>query len=138
MRKKQILLTLSLATFITLSFYACKKDSVNSETPCSESASKTNVRIKNNSKYNFSAVVLNPSSGLINCGDIKKGEKNCYHSFDLAYSNAYIKFYVEDKEFVYQPIDYVGEVPLGIGKFTYVLDISDFNARTISLTLHRD
>ncbi len=144
MNKKQILhLSFFLLIVFSFTFFACKKDSLdkcdgNSITTCTEDPSKANIRIKNNSKYDFCAVVLSPPARLVNCGRIKKGEKTCYHAFDQAYNYAYIKLYIEDKEFVLQPIDYTGEVPLDSGKYTYILDISDFNARRISLTLQRD
>ena len=142
-KKKSLLLSITLATIFSFSFFACEKDSLdkcdgNSITTCTEDPSKANIRIQNISKYDFCAVVLNPPSRLVNCGGIKKGEKTCYHAFNQAYSYAYIKLYIEDKEFVLQPIDYVGEVPLDSGKYTYILDISDFNERRISLTLKKD
>ena len=62
----------------------------------------------------------------------------CYRSFDTAYNYAYIQIFIDDKEFKLQPIDYVGEQPLGIGNFTYLLDISDYRAGKVSITLQKD
>lgn len=144
MKKKQILFrTLILAAFITVAFSACNKDGLkdcveHSLTPCSEDPNKTNLRIKNNSKYDFCNVVVNPYSGEVNCGIIKKGEMTCYRSFDIVYNYAYIQLFIGDKEFKLQPIDYVGEQPLGIGKFTYSLDISDYKSGQVSITVQKD
>ncbi|SVA18393.1 uncharacterized protein METZ01_LOCUS71247, partial [marine metagenome] len=33
----------------------------------------------------------------------------------------------DGEEYIIQPIDYVGEQPLGKGAFTYLIDVSDIN-----------
>jgi hypothetical protein len=135
--------TLILTSLMIVSFSACNKNSLrncdeHSVSFCSEDPTKTNIRIKNNSKYDFCNVVVNPFSEPVNCGIVKKGEMTCYRSFDTAYNYAYIQIFIDDKEFKLQPIDYVGEQPLGIGNFTYILDISDYSAGKVSITLQKD
>ena len=134
---------LTLLIFMTIAFSSCKKSSTNkcdehSVSACSENPDKTNLRIKNISKYNFCNVAVNPSSGTINCGNLNKGDVTCYRSFDLVYNYAYIQLFIGEKEFKIQPIDYVGETPLGVGQFTYLLDIPDYNSDQISITVQRD
>ncbi len=132
-----------LMSIITMILFACKKDSVSDcieheITACSEDLTKTNLRIKNVSDYELCNVVVKPPYGSFNCGLLEKGEITCYHSFDTVYNYAQIQFFIGEKEFTFYPIDYVGEDPLPIGKFTYLIDIVDFDKRQISITLQED
>jgi hypothetical protein len=127
-------------TILMVLFSACKKEKVtecdeHTVTACSEDPAKTNIRIRNNSDYNFCNLVLDPYFQKVNCGIITKSTYTCYRSFDKAYSYAYIQFYVGEKEFTFQPIDYVGETELGPGNFTYAISITDFEKGQISLVL---
>ncbi len=140
---KALFRTLMLTSLLMFIFSACKKNSIKNCTQhavseCTEDSTKTNIRILNNTKYDFCNVVLDPVSGPVNCGIVKKGETTCYRSFDTAYNYAYIRFYIGDKEFKLQPIDYVGEEPLGVGKFTYVIDIHDYAAGKMNIGLIPD
>jgi len=135
--------TLILTSLLMLIFSACGKNSLrncdeHSVSSCSEDPSKTTIRIKNNSKYNFCNLVVDPYSGSINCGILKKGEMTCYRSVDIAYNYAYVQLFIGDKEFKLQPIDYVGEQPLGIGKFTYLIDVVDYDTGKLSITVQED
>lgn len=144
MKEKQVLFrTLILTSLLMVIFSACGKNSIrncdeHSVSSCSEDPTKTNIRIKNNSKYNFCNVVFDPSSGPVNCGILKKGKTTCYRSFDTAYSIAYIQLFIGDKEFMLQPFDYVGEQPLGVGNFTYVIDVADYDTGKITFTVQKD
>lgn len=140
---KVLFRTIMLTSLMMFIFSACKKNSIkncnqHAVSACSEDSTKTNIRITNISKYDFCNVVLDPVSGPVNCGIIKKGETTCYRSFDTAYHYAYIRFNIGDKEFKLQPIDYVGEQPLGIGKFTYAIDIHDYAAGKMDIGLIPD
>lgn len=144
MKEKKVLFrTLILTSLILVGLFACSKNSLrncdeHSVSPCSEDPTKTNIRIKNNSKYNFCNVVFDPSSGPVNCGILKKGKMTCYRSFDTVYNYAYIQLFIDDKEFKLQPYDYVGEQPLGVGNFTYVIDVADYDTGQISITVQKD
>lgn len=125
-------------SLIIVTVISCKKNSLkkceeHTKSPCQEDANKTNIRIKNNSKYDFCNVIIDPSGKLTNYGIVKSGENSCYNYFDSAFQYAYVKLYIGDNEFILQPIDYVGEQPLGVGKFTYSIDVSDFNNKTLTL-----
>ena len=41
-------------------------------------------------------------------------------------------------KFIIQPIDFVGETPLGSGKFTYVLEVIDFENRILNIKTSKD
>lgn len=129
---KALFQTLLFATLMMFIFSACNKNSIKHCTQhavaaCTVDTTKTNIRITNISKYDLCNVVLDPASGPVNCGIIKSGESTCYRPFDTAYNYAYIQFNIGDKEFKMQPFDYVGEVPLGVGKFTYIIDVIDYD-----------
>ena len=122
---------------------SCNKDGLKnceeqSVAECTQNPNKTNIRIKNNSEFNFCNVVLNPSNGNTNFGIIKSGETSCYKAFDLAYSYAFVQLYINDKEYTLQPIDYVGEQELGLGNFTYHIDILDIEERSLSINTTTD
>src|SRR5689334_2624802 len=110
------ILGILIITFVSATCKKGKSTDCNDQTVpiCNENPSKTNLRIQNNSEYNFCNVVVNPSSGQNNYGSVKKGARTCYYSFDTVYNYAYIHLYVGEKEFTYQPIDYVGEKSIGI------------------------
>ena len=72
-------------------------------------------------------MVLNPEGKYINYGEIKGGETSCYRVYEKAYRYAYVNLYIDGEEYIIQPIDYVGEQPLGEGAFTYLIDVSDIN-----------
>jgi hypothetical protein len=82
----------------------------------------------NSSDYDFCNVVINLSEGR-NHGEIKSGENTCYREYDKAYRYAYVSLTIDGEDLVVQPIDYVGETPLGIGYFTYHLEIEEINKK---------
>lgn len=134
---------IGLLVSMTLIIGSCQQDNLNKcdehvVADCSEDLTKTNIRIKNISNYDFCNVVVNTSSEMVNCGIVKKGEETCYRTFETAYNYAYIQLFIGDKEFILQPIDYVGEQDLGAGKFTYLVNVTDFDARKISIEVQED
>ena len=50
----------------------------------------------------------------------------------------YVRLFVDENEFIIQPIDFVGETPLGSGKFTYVLEVIDFENRILNIKTSND
>ncbi len=93
----------------------------------------TLIRIHNASEYDFLRVEVNTYDEPINYGTIKSDEKSRYKTFEVAYRYAYVRLFVDENEFIIQPIDFVGETPLGSGKFTYVLEVIDFENRILSI-----
>lgn len=98
----------------------------------------TLIRIHNASEYDFLRVEVNTYDEPINYGTIKRDEKSRYKTFELAYRYAYVRLFVDENEFIIQPIDFVGETPLGSGKFTYVLEVIDFENRILNIKTSKD
>jgi len=136
--KKISIIIFSAVFLLGMTATACNKDSLkgceeHSKTSCNEDLNKTNIRIVNASKYDMCNVVINPSGGDSNYGIIEAGASTCFHTFDLAYSFAFVSLKIGDETFTFQPADYTNEAKLGKGKFTYTLNVLDFNSGTLSI-----
>jgi hypothetical protein len=94
---------------------------------CNSDDKKTNIRVFNNSDYDFCNVLISTTGEGRNHGEIKSGENTCYRTYDKAYNYAYVSLMIDGEDLVIQPIDYVGETPLGVGYFTYHLDVEEIN-----------
>ncbi len=143
MKTKHFLSSTFLLAFLFITFSSCKKDSLqnckeHSITACSQDPNKTNIRIKNISDYKFCNVIVNPSFDHLNCGNLIEGGQTCYRSVEVAYNYAYIQLFIGDKEFILQPYDFVGETALGVGNFTYLIDVTDYNLGKITVTVQAD
>jgi hypothetical protein len=127
-------------------FLSCTKEDVlpkddqpdTGTTARTEAEDATNIRIENATGFTFENVEVNTSGGKNTYGTIDAKQKSAYKAFDFAYSYAYIKLFIDGKEFVLQPIDYVGAVPIGKGRFTYVLKVTDFEKRILNIELKKD
>jgi len=98
----------------------------------------TNIRIHNASEHDFQRVEVNTYDEPKNYGTIKSGEKSRFKTFEIAYRYAYVRLFVDESEFIIQPIDFVGETPLGSGKFTYVLEVIDFENKHLDIRAVKD
>ena len=98
----------------------------------------TLIRVHNASEYDFLRVEVNTYDEPKNYGTIKSDEKSRYKTFEVAYRYAYVRLFVDENEFIIQPIDFVGETPLGSGKFTYVLEVIDFENRILNIKTSND
>src|SRR5688572_9991777 len=90
---------------------------------------ETEIRVRNGSEVDFTRVIV----GNHDYGDISSGAATAYQSWGRAYSYNFVSLVAGEDTLRIQPIDYVGENPLGDGKFTYVLTIVDgprLNIRT--------
>jgi phage tail tube protein FII len=127
-------------------FFSCDREEISTKDGTADTdtearqaaADATNIRIENATSYIFKDVEVNTSGGKNTYGTIAPGQKSAYKSFDFAYSYAYIKLLIDGKEFILQPIDYVGAVPIGKGKFTYVLKVADFEKRMLNIELKKE
>ena len=68
--------------------------------------------------------------------DVSSGSFSEYLEYETAYEYAYIQIKSGTESYVLQPIDFVGETPLEIGFYTYVLDVSEDG--DVSLVFMRD
>ncbi|MGI9543106.1 MAG: hypothetical protein ACR2MX_07590 [Cyclobacteriaceae bacterium] len=98
----------------------------------------TNIRVKNISLFDFDEVEVSAPGGVANYGPVAVQATSDYQSYSEAYRYAFIKVTIGDKDFILQPIDYVGESPLGVGNFTYVIDVPDLEGSGITLILSVD
>src|SRR3954467_1852601 len=81
----------------------------------------TEIRVRNDSRVDFTNVV----AGEKKYGDIQQGATTDYQTWKRAYRYAFVSLLADSKLLKFQPQDYVGEIPLGDGRFTYVLTIQD-------------
>jgi len=95
------------------------------------------IRLKNASGSDFTNVRVVFPSQEENYGDLKKGQVSEYRTIQKAFGYAYIELLISEEKFVLQPTDYSGEIPLGEGNFTYVLD-ANIKERALDVTLIKD
>ncbi len=95
-------------------------------TSCTKEASEQKgvvLRIENLTPDKLdSVVVINPAGRQVYY-DIITNAKTEYKSFEYIYNYAYIKAYYNSKVAIMQPIDYIGEIKIENGKYTYRLSI---------------
>jgi len=97
------------------------------------------IRIENSSKYTYQDIkVVIDEERLY--GTLAPRESSTYQSFSKAYRYAYVELKINNKLYVLQPIDYVGEEELQDGKYTYQLNVGDTSSlsRQLDLTFKKD
>lgn len=113
--KRSIFIPLSL---ILILFAGC--DAINS----GDNPNAVFLRVANNSNINFSSVVVGFPQSEASYGTIPAGKATEYHQVDAVYSYGYVKVKADESTYKIQPIDFVGEEPLGNGYYTYKLNIN--------------
>lgn len=86
-----------------------------------ENTNGSDIRIINASSVDFVDVVV----GGINYGSIEHGQSTGYRHWKKAYRYSSASLKVAGKAYSLQPIDYVGEKPLGFGRFAYALELRE-------------
>jgi hypothetical protein len=94
----------------------------------------TLIRIHNASTYDYDELQV----GQEVYGALPAGAYTEYRDFGTAYRYNYVLLRIGADEFVIQPIDYVGEEPLGEGTFTYEIDVVDYDSRNLSIEAVED
>jgi hypothetical protein len=89
---------------------------------CTQTEDNVLIRVKNVSQFNFNEVIVNTSDGENFYADINRNETTTYKPFDIAYRYAFVELRINGDIFTIQPLDYVGEVPLSPGKYTYEIN----------------
>ena len=79
----------------------------------------SDIRIRNATNYHLQSVVV----GRSRYRSIQRGDSNEYQSWGPAYRYAFVSLLADGKPLRLQPVDYVGETPLGPGRFTYILTL---------------
>ena len=93
------------------------------------------LRIQNASDFDFNNVKLDPATGEVSLGNIAKGQFSDYTKFQIAYRYAYVSVQIDGKEYVFQPIDYVGETPLTKGSYTYQIRVLETDVEPGALSI---
>lgn len=83
----------------------------------------TKLRVENMSNVDFSQVVIGFPGEEAHYGAVQAGRSSEYRVFETAYRYGDVKVKAANETYAIWPIDYVGEEPLGPGRFTYMLDI---------------
>jgi hypothetical protein len=96
---------------------------------CQPADGPSMIRIHNTSSYEYQELEV----GDQYYGTLGPDAYTEYREFTVAYRYNYVRLTIAGDEFVLQPIDYVGEQPLGLGDFTYEIDIADYDARGIDI-----
>ncbi|HEY3337539.1 MAG TPA: META domain-containing protein [Propionicimonas sp.] len=90
----------------------------------SESAPAVQIRIRNASGVDFTDVHAEFASGeKVDYGPVPAGSASAYEVVELAYSSTYLEVVAGGKTYKYQPIDFMGESELPIGRYSYALDL---------------
>ena len=97
----------------------------------------TEVRLRNASSFELTAVTFMPGAAELKFARIAAGEVTGYVAVANAYRDGYLDLLVGGEHRRLQPIDYVGENYIGDGRFTYVIT-ADAVTRTPSVTLVED
>jgi hypothetical protein len=98
-------------------------------TGCPEPDGPSMIRIHNASSYDFEELQV----GDHDFGPLPIDGYTEYRDFGTAYDYNYVSLTVAGDLFVLQPVDHVGEEPLGEGEFTYEIDIVDYDGRGLSI-----
>ncbi len=94
----------------------------------------TMIRIHNASRYDYQDLQV----GDQHYGTLSADEVTEYRDFDTAYHYNYARLLIDGDEFIIQPIDYVGERPLGGGHFTYRIEVTNYQTRLLTITTSAD
>jgi hypothetical protein len=100
---------------LSVSFLACDKSKV------------VLIRIENSTGHDIKEVFVSGPEDDHDYGDLQKGKKSDYKTYEKAYRYAFCTFKIGDSQYTIQPIDFVGESLLEPGKYTYRLTISDLD-----------
>ena len=83
-----------------------------------------NVRVANNSSFAFERVEVVFPENEVDYGSVSAHGVSEYTPVETAYRYAYIEVEIDGEVLKIQPIDYVGETPLGPGFYTYLLNVT--------------
>ena len=94
------------------------------------------IRVANRSTSRFDRVIVGFSDGQQEYGALSPGATSEYRTVTEAYRYAYFEVRLDTTLLVIQPIDFVGETPLGGGRYTYALSLTP--DRNLAFELERD
>lgn len=91
------------------------------------------IRVQNNSDVNFNKVTIQSGNSEGAFGDILSRTSSDYKEFEYAFRYGAVWLEAGGKNFSLIPIDYVGEIPLKNGYYTYRLGLSSANLTDANL-----
>lgn len=112
---------------MTVVLFGCSKEDSNS--------SELKIRLSNASKFNFQNIKVNTSTDNVNFENIDSGQSTAYKIINTSYSYIFVELQIDGKTYTLQPIDYVGEIPLGKGNYTYEISANDSQEQYGKLSL---
>ena len=92
------------------------------------------IRVINVSDYNYENVVIYSQE----YGNISANARSDYFQFEMAYSYIFVSPEIDNQTFIIQPIDYVGEQTLEDGYYSFLIDVADFENKSLIQTLVKD
>lgn len=105
----------ALVTCVTLALASCR--AVVGDGP-------TEIRLENGSEFALTDVTFSAGHAPLHFESLAPGERTAYATVDRAFGYGYLEVVVQEQRRVIQPIDYVGEEPIGEGRFTFRILIS--------------
>jgi len=103
-------LTTIFLSFILL--FSCSNDDDSS----ADKTNEVNIRLSNSSNVRFENATFNN----VNFGDIEPGETSEYKTFESSYAYGSVSITIDDQDYGWTPIDFVGEDLLESGNYTFV------------------
>ena len=85
--------------------------------------SEVNIRVRNVSDITFDRVQVGEADKVHE--NVSPDSFTEYLQYEVAYRYAFIEIQSGGETFVLQPIDFVGEMELPIGLYTYELDVNE-------------
>lgn len=101
---------------------------------CVTESEPTEIRIRNASSFDY--VGLQVGDQMF--GSLPAGAETRYRDFGTAFRYNYVRLEIEGDEMILQPVDYVGETPLGPGRFTYEVRVIDRAAGQLEIEVVED
>lgn len=105
---------------------------------CQTQADQVNVRIKNVSDYGLCNVKINHGGERVNYGIVEKGETTCYRYTDTGYQFTFVFAKIRGILFQDQAIAYSGQLPLDSGKYTYEVEVLNFEREQLEVEAKKD
>ncbi|OOG71120.1 hypothetical protein [Algoriphagus sp. A40] len=91
------------------------------------------IRVQNNSDVNFTGVIVQSGNVEQAFGEIPARTSSEYEEFEYAFRYGAVWLEAEGRDFSLIPIDYVGEIPLRDGFYTYRIGLSSANLTDATL-----
>ncbi|WP_153795777.1 hypothetical protein [Foetidibacter luteolus] len=110
---------------------ACNRDET------TEPFEEVQIRVLNAAFASFKNCKVSTYDDLYNYGDIGVNEYSAYHTFQKAYRYGYVELTMNNRPYILQPTDFVGETPLSKGKYTYKIIYSE-ESKNIDIQLIKD